>query len=93
MRGCRGGLCPGRVTQDGECRLASPALQFAAASALLPADFSLLVGLSVALAVFLCVTLLSVQLLRRKERGPAYSLAASCKSCPPSALQPPSPTF
>ena len=38
---------------------------------MLEADFSLLVGLSVALAVFLVVTLTAIRILRRKGRSPS----------------------
>ena len=38
---------------------------------MLETDFSLLVGLSVAVTVFLLVTLSSIRLLRRKGRSPS----------------------
>ena len=49
-----------------------------AAQMMLETDFSLLVGLSVALVVFLVVTLTSIKLLRRKGAGrdsPMYTMA------------------
>ena len=41
------------------------------ATEMLETDFSLLVGLSVAVAVFLLVTLSSIRILRRKGRSPS----------------------
>ena len=48
---------------------------------MLETDFSLLVGLTVALAVFLVVTLSSIRFLRRKGRSPSvYTMSNLSKS-------------
>jgi hypothetical protein len=69
---CTGGICRGNFEKD------SPEnTRTKDASSVVAADLALVIGLSVALIVFFCVTLLSIKIIRRKGRTQSiYNMAS-----------------
>lgn len=60
------------VGSGGDAFILNPLVRFfVAAQEMVEKDFSLLIGLSVALTVFLVVSLTSIRILRRKGRSPS----------------------